>query len=114
MRVEGYRFGRIVVSGKEYTSDVIIYPDRVRAGWWRKEGHYLHMEDLEEVLEFNPEVLVIGTGASGAMRVPGDLVEELERRGIKVIVERTEDACKTFNRLAEEGKRVVAALHLTC
>lgn len=114
MRIESYSFGRIVIDGEEYTSDVIVYPDRVRAGWWRKEGHYLHMEDLLEVLQFMPEVLVIGTGASGAMRVPGDLIEELEGKGIMVIVERTKKACDVFNRLVDEGKRVVAALHLTC
>lgn len=114
MRIDRYEFGKVVIDGKEYTSDVIVYPDKVRAGWWRKEGHLLHIEDLEEVLRYRPKVLVIGTGASGAMRVPSNLIEELERRGIKVAVEQTRGACNLFNRLIKEGKRAVAALHLTC
>lgn len=35
--INSYDFGRIVVDGKAYTSDVIIFPDRVNSYWWRKE-----------------------------------------------------------------------------
>jgi len=36
--IDGYSFGRIVVEGKEYTSDLIIYPDHIQGDWWREEG----------------------------------------------------------------------------
>ncbi|MHA1594397.1 MAG: Mth938-like domain-containing protein [Candidatus Baldrarchaeia archaeon] len=113
MKIEEYSFGRIVINGKTYTSDVIIFPDRVKGGWWRKEGHCLYIEDLKEVIEEKPEVLVVGTGAYGAMRVPKETLEELKRHGIEVIVCETKEACKIFNELSGK-KRVVAALHLTC
>ncbi|RLI30667.1 hypothetical protein DRO48_02760, partial [Candidatus Bathyarchaeota archaeon] len=45
--IEAYGFGYIVVDGKRYTSDVIIFPDRVMDGWWRKEGHRLYVDDLK-------------------------------------------------------------------
>jgi len=41
--IEHYSFGRIVIDGKEYTKDLIIYPDKIRANWWRKEGHKLRL-----------------------------------------------------------------------
>lgn len=112
--VEEYRFGYIRIAGEEYTRDVIVYPDRVRPNWWRKEGHSLCLEDIREVLEFKPEVIVIGTGAYGVMRVPDEVVRELERRGIRVIVAPTSEAVRTFNELLRQGKRVVGCFHLTC
>ncbi len=112
MRIESYNFGRIRVNNTEYTSDVIIFPDRVLHPWWRKEGHFLHMEDLTEVLSYSPDTLIIGTGYSGVMRVPEDLVKKLRSMGINVTVQKTTEAVKTFNSSASSRK--VAALHLTC
>jgi len=48
------------------------------------------------------------------MRVLPKTEEYLEQQGVKLVVERTAEACQTFNRLCSSGERVVAALHLTC
>jgi hypothetical protein len=114
MNIDDYRFGRIVIGGKSYTSDVIVFPDRVRDGWWRNEGHGLGPADLWEVVQEKPEVLVVGTGQSGLMRVLPETEEYLEQQGIQLIVQRTAEACQTFNRLCRSGQKVAAALHLTC
>jgi len=68
--IDSYDFGRIIINGKRYNSDLIVFSDKVRDGWWRKEGHRLDVEDLKDVLESKPEVLVVGTGYSGLMRIP--------------------------------------------
>ena len=112
--IEAYSFGSIKVKGRKYHRDIIVFPDKIRDNWWRKEGHTLSLEDIPDILEFKPEILVIGTGAMGVMKVPPEVREELEREGIRVVVERTSSAVNTFNRLLEEGKRVVGAFHLTC
>ena len=111
--IDAYQFGLIVVGGKNYTSDVIISPDSVRSEWWRKEGHQLCLEDIADIIDENPEVLIVGTGAFGLVKVPPEIQEELNSRGIKVVVEDTEKACRTYNRLCP-SRRVIAALHLTC
>ena len=111
--IDSYSFGSITVNGKRYTSDLIIYPDRVESSWWRKEGHDLCMEDLQDVLRYRPEVLVIGKGKPGLMAVGADLVEQLAQRGIEVHTAPTAKAVKLYNRLSPERK-IVAALHLTC
>ncbi len=111
--VDSYQFGRIVVSGKQYTSDVIIFPDRVRDSWWRKSGHQLCLEDIAEVIAAKPEVLVVGTGASGLMRVLPEVQSAAEAQGIKLITEVSDKACRTYNQLCHSQK-VVVALHLTC
>jgi len=111
--IDSYDFGQIIIDGRRYTTDVIIFQDRVRDGWWRKEGHRLHVEDLEEALREKPEVLIVGTGYSELMKIPSEIKKHLESEGINLIAQRTTEACKTYNRLIQ-SKRVVAALHLTC
>ena len=114
MNVEDYRFGKITIDGKTYTSDVIIMPERVQAPWWRTEGHSLCPEDIGKSLDQRPDVLVIGTGADGAMKVPASTMDFIRERCQTLHVARTAEACERFNELSAQGARVVAALHLTC
>jgi len=111
--IEFHDFGKITINGKRYTTDVIIFPDHVRDNWWRNQGHSLSIEDLREVVQAKPEVLIVGTGYNGCMKVPDEVLEHFTSRSIEVIVEKTGEACKTYNRVAST-KRVVAAFHLTC
>lgn len=112
--INSYRFGKIVVDGVEYTRDLIIFPDHVISDWWRVEGHRLCVDDLEDVLPSEPEVLVVGQGAYGLMKVGDDVKKALTERSIRLIAERTAKASEVYNDLVKEGKRAVAALHLTC
>jgi len=113
MKIEHNSFGHITIDGKKYSSDVIIYPENVDASWWRKEGHNLHIEDLAGVVEAKPEVVIIGKGSFGVMRVRKEIISFLESKGIAVYAERTGKAVELFNELQKE-KTVVAALYLTC
>ncbi len=114
MEIESYDFGRIVIAGQTYTSDLILLPDRVLPNWWRREGHTLHPDDLKEVLEAHPPVLVVGTGYVGRMRVLPECEALLSRQGIRLIARETREACRTYNELRRAGQKVAAALHLTC
>jgi len=111
--IESYDFGRIVINGRKFGSDLIIFPDRVNGSWWRKEGHILSVDDVKEIVDAKPEVLVVGTGYSGLMKIPPQTERYLESSGIELIAAKTEKACKIYNELSK-SKRVVAALHLTC
>ncbi|MEJ2684560.1 MAG: Mth938-like domain-containing protein [Candidatus Sulfobium sp.] len=113
MHIDDYSFGRIVIDGKTYTSDVIVYPDKIDPSWWRKQGHYLQEEDLADVVAAGPDVVIIGRGYSGVMEVPQKTVAFLESKGIRVFVEKTGKAVETFNKQRGTGK-VVGAFHLTC
>lgn len=111
--IDFYDFGLMVVDGKKYSSDIIIFPDEVKSGWRRRRGHELCLEDIADVLEQRPEVLVIGTGASGLMKVSPEVRKAAQARGIRIIAETTDKASKTYNELSCSQK-VVAAFHLTC
>ena len=111
--IDSYSFGNIVINGKRYTSDVIIYPQRVESRWWRLQGHLLQLEDLKEVIDFSPELLIIGTGDSGLMKIAPETESFFRESPIELVVQRTSAACETYNRLHGD-KKTVAALHLTC
>ena len=111
--IENYSFGRITINGKTYTSDIIIFPNRIQSSWWRESGHSLSLKDIEAVLTLKSEVLIIGTGSAGLMEVPSQVADEIRSRGIELIVERTADAVETYNRLCKQ-RFTVGAFHLTC
>ncbi|MEA1957925.1 MAG: MTH938/NDUFAF3 family protein [Euryarchaeota archaeon] len=113
MMINSYDFGRIVVDGKAYTSDVIIFPNRVKDNWWRKEGHALHIEDIELVVEEKQDVLIVGTGNYGLLEVLPETKKYIESKGIELIVKPTDKACEMYNKISK-NKKAVAALHLTC
>jgi hypothetical protein len=111
-RLEDYRFGRLTVDGQEHTRDLIVLPDRVVSNWWRREGHSLAMEDLDEVLDELPGRLILGMGAESRLRPDPAVIAELERRGVQVECLPTEAAVGRYVDLDERD--TAAALHLTC
>jgi hypothetical protein len=111
--IDSYEFGEIIVDGKTYTSDVVVFPDRVKSEWWRKEGHKLSVEDVKDIVAVRPDILIVGTGYSGFLQVPSRTKSFLEAESIEVLVYNTKKACRKYNELFQT-KRVVAALHLTC
>ncbi|MGD2063116.1 MAG: MTH938/NDUFAF3 family protein [Nitrospirota bacterium] len=116
MAIDDYTFGRITIDGQRYNSDVIVLPDEVRDGWWRKEGHSLAIDDLDAVVDAAPAVLVVGTGYYGRMAVPDDTRRWLAGRGIEVRIAPTSEAAALLNQLLEADPDgcVVGAFHLTC
>ena len=112
-KIDSYHFGQVIVSGKRYSSDLIIFPDRVQDAWHRSSSHQLSLKDIAEVMVENPEVVIVGTGAAGLVKVLPEVRQAAEARGIKLIAEPTGEACNTYNSLSHSQK-TVAALHLTC
>ena len=114
MTIGSYHFGTIEIDGEVYSADVIVTPERVVDTWRRKQGHYLAVEDVGDIVAAAPEVLVVGTGYFGRMAVSEEVRRHLQARGVRLHVARTGQAVEDFNRLQAENARVVAALHLTC
>ena len=112
--IENFAFGRIVVSGTIYSNDIKIVQGKVISEWWRKRGHLVEQEDIEDILASKPDILVIGKGKLGLLKVSPMLRKFLAKTGIKLIEEKTTKAVYIFNRLSEEGKNVAAGIHTSC
>ncbi|KYH39891.1 MAG: hypothetical protein AYL33_007040 [Candidatus Bathyarchaeota archaeon B63] len=111
--IESYTFGRIRIDGVTYTTDLIVFADHIKPNWRRIEGHKLHVEDIVDILRVKPEILVVGTGYYGFMKIPPETKKRLQIEGIRLIEEKTGEAYKIYNELSR-SKRVVGAFHLTC
>jgi hypothetical protein len=110
--IAAYGFGHVTIDGREETRDVIVLPDRVVRDWWRKDGHGLVLEDLDDVLDDLPEHLLVGTGAYGQLHPDPGTLETLRTRGIDVEVLPTAEAVERYGQL--DPRKTAAALHLTC
>ncbi|MBW8038895.1 MAG: hypothetical protein FVQ85_02720 [Planctomycetes bacterium] len=114
MHIDSYQFGKIVIDGQSYTSDLIVLGDSVQADWWRKQGHSLTVEDLQTILKVKPSILVVGCGASGQMEVPDQTRQILKQHNIQIETFDSYKAVQKFNEFSEAGVNVAAAIHLTC
>jgi len=114
MHIDSYQFGRIVIDGVNYDSDIIIIGDAVYTNWWRKQGHSLSPDDLQTVIDAKPSTLIIGCGTPGLMKVPDTTRQFLQEHNIQVEAFNTVQAVKRFNDLSKSNSNLAAALHLTC
>ena len=112
--IETYAFGSIIINGKEYNSDIIIFPDgTVKASWWRKEGHRLSIEDISDLIQSAPELIIVGTGAYGFMKPERELEGRLKDKGIELKTAPTDQAITLYKALYQKRK-LGACFHLTC
>ncbi len=108
-------FGSITIDGKEYSSDIIVYPDgKTDDSWWRKQSHVLSFNDIEDLAASMPEVIVAGTGMDGLMRPDNDIRSLLAMQNIDLVSAPNLRAMKIFNDLVASGKKTGACFHLTC
>ncbi len=114
MRISNYSYSTITVDGKVYNKDLIIFPDWVRSDWWRKEVHNLSADDLSEVINYGPELLVVGKGSSGFMKISRATKKALRAAKIELIEADTAEAVEILNSKFKLGRKVVGAFHLTC
>ena len=111
--IESYDFGRMVIDGLSYASDLIIFPGKINDSWWRVSGHSVCLKDIEGVFNEEPEVIIFGTGYSGLMKVEEEVKGLAQSKGIELIIEKTEKAVQSFNTLSVQ-KKAIGAFHLTC
>ena len=116
-RAEGYFFIRairrdaVVVIDRELRSSFLIAPDRVIETWPVTSIDGLDATAVQGILDQEPEVAILGTGRRQQFPDKSILLPLL-RRGIGVEVMDNSAAGRTYNLLAAEGRKVVAAFIL--
>ena len=115
MHINDYQFGSITIDGVNYAYDLELRStgDDVLA-WQRAQNHIIETHDIRRAIEQNPDLIVIGTGFSGAAQVTEKAKQEIESNKIKLMTEQTKAAIKIFNSELERGTKVIGLFHLTC
>ncbi|MDH5277267.1 MAG: MTH938/NDUFAF3 family protein [Gammaproteobacteria bacterium] len=101
----------VLISGTSYPLPVIVSADRIITGWSPRAVPDLQLDDFQTALDLEPEVILFGTGTLHQF-ASNRLVTAIMSRGVGFEVMATDAACRTYNVLAAEDRRVVAALLL--
>jgi len=109
--VQSYGDGRFKISGDYHEGAVIVLPDRVMS--WRAESlETVDADSLSALLsvEPRPEILLLGSGDRQAFLPPARRQRLKDGLGMAIDCMDSGAACRTFNVLMAEGRRVAAAL----
>ena len=106
--IRAYDDGEITVNDKTISESVVISPNSIQP-WVPRRIDELAPEHVEQLGKLDPELVIIGTGKQ-LMFPPAVLLVGLQRRGIGVEIMAHDAACRTFNILLAEDRRVVVAL----
>jgi uncharacterized protein len=107
--IRSYAPGKVKVNDTVYTSSIVLTPDEVLPEWPPGAFTDLAPEHFDAIAARRPEVVILGTGAKLKFPSPS-ILAPLTRAGVGVEVMDTAAACRTYNILASDGRRVVAAL----
>jgi hypothetical protein len=110
--IDSYSFGHITINGEDH-EDIKIIAEKI-IPWKCVEHHTVTEQDIMDLLEESPDIIIIGTGASGLVYVKNEAIQKIEQKNIKLIIENTKKACEEYNNMKKEDKRVNALLHSTC
>jgi uncharacterized protein len=102
---------RITVVDRELMASFILTPDRVVESWPAASAATLAPSHAELLLDLRPEVILLGTG-SRQVFPPASFRAAILSRGVGVEPMDNAAAARTFNLLAAEGRRVIAAFIL--
>ena len=117
-RVTDEGWGFVEVEGVGRLRDAKLWPGGGRGWDWNETGTHhrpgIQPADLAELLDHDPEVVVLSRGRELRLETTADAVALLDSRSVEARQAETGAAIETYNRLAGEGRRVAALLHTTC
>ena len=105
----GYGEGYVMVNGQRHEHNLVVLPDRIVTDWQPAGFDQLTAADFTRLAELAPEIVLLGTGAR--LRFPRpELTRALLEARIGLEVMDIQAACRTYNFLAAEERKVAAAL----
>jgi uncharacterized protein len=108
-RITGYGENYVVVNERRFDSSVIVMGEHIIEDWDAANFDALVPRHFERLRELAPEIVLLGTG--NTLRFPAPALSQplmIARIGMEVMDTRA--ACRTYNILSAEGRRVAAAL----
>lgn len=111
LRVRWVRAGSIAVDAHTFESSFILSPQQLVPGWAPRSVEQLDEPAIQALLDLQPELVLLGTGARQHFPRPAVLAAFL-RRQIGVEVMDNAAAARTYDLLAQEGRRVVVGFLL--
>jgi uncharacterized protein len=108
----GYADEHVMINKERFDTSVVVRAEEVRSDWQVSSFDELSESHFEYFLPLQPEVLLLGTGMQQRFAHPR-LYRALTNAGIGVECMDTPAACRTYNILVAEDRRVIAAILIT-
>jgi len=108
--IQAYRQGEIIVNERRINCSVVITPDEI-IEWAPQNFEAITSEHIDQLTVYQPEIIILGTGERQQFPAP-HITAGLLVQGIGVEIMNTDAACRTFNVLLSENRRVVTAMIL--
>jgi uncharacterized protein len=109
--VNAYEPGRVTINGMTHERSIVVLPDRIITEWDPQSVAELSAEHFRFIADLRPDVVLLGTGLKQLFLTPA-LYASIPEQGIGIEMMDTASACRTYNILATEGRRVTAILML--
>ena len=107
--ITGYGEGYVMVNRQRFERSLVVLPDRIVLDWPPNRFDELAPEHMAALAGLDREIILLGTGAQ--LRFPRpEIIRPLQRSGVGVEVMDVQAACRTYNILLAEDRRVAAAL----
>ena len=104
-----YGEGYVAVNNEKHHKNLILLPDTIIEEWSSATVETLAETDMQKLLELGTEIILLGTG--NRLRFPaGTLLRPFAPAGIGLEIMDLQAACRTYNILVAEGRKVAAAL----
>lgn len=107
--IRSYAPDRVTVNDTQLARSFIVSGDKLLPDWPPRRFEEITAEHLKAALALDPEILIIGTGEKQRF-LTGEMMGALSRGTMGVEVMDTAAACRTYNVLLSEGRKVVAAI----
>lgn len=111
VKIDAVKFGEISVDGKVYYSDIAVWWDgRVALA---SKSHEFDILRLQELAQGEPDIIVVGTGMQGMLKVLPEVKQACADDNIKVYADPTPKAMDVYNGLILQGRKVAGFFHVT-
>ncbi|HEX7080895.1 MAG TPA: MTH938/NDUFAF3 family protein [Gammaproteobacteria bacterium] len=107
--IRAWEPGRVRIGQAWFEGHLVVAADRIITGWTVASPADVGLAALQPALDLDPEIVLLGTGAEILLPDTG-LMAALAARSVGLEIMSTPAACRTFNVLLHEERRVVAAL----
>ncbi len=108
---QSYSNNAITIKDVEYQRSLILTPEAIIADWEPIHIDLLCGDNIQTIVDLKPEVILIGTGKLLKFPKP-KLYAEIASKNIGIEFMDTHAACRTYNILATESRKVAAGLIL--
>lgn len=116
-RIENYTFGELCIDNRSYQTDIIITAQGeikqrdTKYTLTFQSRHTISLEEIVVLCEEEPEVIIIGTGEHGRVRLSQEAEQYLQKQQIEIIIGRTPVIIEKYNKCT---KKKIAWLHPRC